>query len=492
MKPINIYTLSRITNETQLTGLDRQMSKRSYPLKIKSWEVESVRMLADRLYGILGNISLLNFYYSFQIPKLGKEFDLLCVSDNKVINIELKSRDVSDEKIKKQLEQNRQYLSLLGKNIRSYTYISDQDRLVRYTNSGRLVESDMEQLAMDMQNQDDFYEDHLEKLFVEEKYLVSPLTDPDKFLRREYFLTSQQRDIKKKILGNIGINPKCIQGFTGLPGTGKTLLLYDIAMEMSDKDKVCVLHYGSYPEEMVMLNSRLKRIDFYQCNGNDTEYIQCINQYKAVFIDEGHRISKDVLQQVVEITSEAMIPVIISYDNESGIATSERRFSNVDSIEALPEYVKYTLTNRIRMNAELSSFIGIIMKLELKHRRKEYPSVSVSYANNANEATAFVKDYKHRGYIYIRKANEDIDSENHEDEIDSTIATCKEFDKVVMVIDDSYSYDNEGNLISSSCESNESSVRMLFHGLSRAKSQIALVVVNNASVFDNIMKCLQG
>lgn len=60
----------------------------------------------------------LRLFYSFQIPKLGKEFDLLQIKDDQIVNIELKSGSVSDEAIRRQLIQNRYYLSVFGKPIR--------------------------------------------------------------------------------------------------------------------------------------------------------------------------------------------------------------------------------------------------------------------------------------------------------------------------------------------------------------------------------------
>ena len=45
----------------------------------------------------------LRFFYSYQIPRLGKEFDLLQIKEDQIINIELKSGVVSDEAIRRQL-----------------------------------------------------------------------------------------------------------------------------------------------------------------------------------------------------------------------------------------------------------------------------------------------------------------------------------------------------------------------------------------------------
>lgn len=42
------------------------------------------------------------FFYSFQIPRLGKEFDLLQIREDQIVNVELKSGAVSDEALRKQ------------------------------------------------------------------------------------------------------------------------------------------------------------------------------------------------------------------------------------------------------------------------------------------------------------------------------------------------------------------------------------------------------
>ncbi|MCR5507656.1 MAG: ATP-binding protein [Lachnospiraceae bacterium] len=512
MKAINIYVLTRIDRAGDITRAERQMSGRSYYLKVKDWEIAGLRDLTGHLYGILGDISYLDFFYSFTIPKLGKEFDLLRINDDTVINIELKSHSISDERIKYQLALNRNYLASLGRSIRSYTYISSEDRLVRLSNSGNLIESDWDSLSRDILGQNDCEKDNIEQFFSEEKYLISPLTDPERFLRGSYFLTSQQRDIKKQILGNIknphnGIIP--MQGFMGLPGTGKTLLLYDIAMELSSGSRrVCVLHFGSFPDEMKMLDNRLKRIDFFPCAGLTT--LPGLDAYGCIFVDEGHRMSRQLLDELTALNAGKGIPVIISYDYEAIISPHERPDDAGELIDSLPDLIRYRLTNRIRMNIELSSFISCAMRYNpapgsgAAHRMKAYPSVSIYYANDPAEAGILLNDRIRNGYTYIA---------------DNAMATCREFDKVVMLIDGSFYYDEDGFLRSkhpeipvpgpetpAASETPQSastheisvqkdaalSVRRLFHGLNRAKSALSVIVINNPEVFGTLLTIAQG
>ena len=114
---------------------------------MRTWELESMSSLVRELEAHMDEVYALRFFYSFQIPRLGKEFDLLQIKDEQIVNIELKSGAVSDETIRKQLIQNRYYLSVLGRPIYSYTYISSQNRLVRLTNHDHISDASWQQLC---------------------------------------------------------------------------------------------------------------------------------------------------------------------------------------------------------------------------------------------------------------------------------------------------------------------------------------------------------
>ena len=126
MKAISIYALTRNQSMECVQKLERQLSGRDFFLRIKEWELESMKALTAELETCMEvkqlelhmeEVYKLRLFYSFQIPKLGKEFDLLQIKDDQIVNIELKSGSVSDEAIRRQLIQNRYYLSVFGKPI---------------------------------------------------------------------------------------------------------------------------------------------------------------------------------------------------------------------------------------------------------------------------------------------------------------------------------------------------------------------------------------
>ena len=370
MKAISIYTITRNQNTEYLQKLERQLSGRDVFLKIREWELDSMKALVSGLERHMQAVYALRFFYSFQIPRLGKEFDLLQIKEDQIVNIELKSGVVSDEAICRQLLQNRYYLSVLGRTIHSYTYISSQNRLVRLTNHDHIAEADWDELCRDLKRESTDYDGNIEELFRAELYLISPLREPERFLQKEYFLTAQQRDIERQILKGIRAKHSDYYWFSGLPGTGKTLLLYDLAMKLSVRQRVCMIHCGESGEDWRILHKRLRRIDFLSdrqlslqtAKQTMTENVCAeeafdtfLKPYSAILVDEAHLLSVEKLNVLLDMSEDR--PIIFSSDSEEMISPKEIDQSTMKRMEELPNLQTFRLTNRIRTNAELSSFI---------------------------------------------------------------------------------------------------------------------------------------
>lgn len=470
MKSISIYALTRKQNIEHLQKLEQQLSGREHMLKMKEWELESMRALVERLELHMQDVSALRLFYSFQIPRLGKEFDLLQIRENQIINIELKSGAVSEEAIQKQLIQNRYYLSALGKPIQSYTYISSQNRLMRLTNHDHVIEASWNQLCAALQKEGKDYSDDIENLFRAEWYLFSPLTEPNRFLNKEYFLTAQQRDIKRQILKKICEEQTGYFSFSGLPGTGKTLLLYDIAMKLSNRQQVCIIHCGEAGKKWEILHKRLQRIDFLSDNQLETQF--SLEDYHAILVDEAHLLSVEKLNVLLNMSEDR--PIIFSSDSEEMISPKEIDQSTMKRMEELPNLQTFRLTNRIRTNAELSSFIQNMMHLPVRKNQNEFPHVSVVYANDTKEADTLVQDYIRQGYQYFSQMGN----------AELRITAVRDTEQMVVMLDERYYYDEDQYLRSRNpMQNGQSEVRRLFHLLNQAKENLAFVVKENETLY---------
>ena len=138
------------------------------------------------------------FIYSYSIPQLGKEFDLIKTTRDCCLNIELKSQLIPVEQIQCQLKQNKHFLKMLNKEKNYFfTYISVANQLYQLTEEG-IQEQSLDKLEEVLSGTVAEAID-LDDIFTPKNILVSPLNSPDEFLQGKYLLTEHQDNIKKWI-----------------------------------------------------------------------------------------------------------------------------------------------------------------------------------------------------------------------------------------------------------------------------------------------------
>ena len=117
MRAMNLYLLSRAAGGEGFSRLAQELDGSAYCKEYSRHEALSLRCLIDALSPVLKEkaegapaawISLLDgFYFSYTIAHISKEFDLLKLSADggSILNIELKSEEIEEGRIRKQLEQ---------------------------------------------------------------------------------------------------------------------------------------------------------------------------------------------------------------------------------------------------------------------------------------------------------------------------------------------------------------------------------------------------
>lgn len=491
-KPVNLYILSRIMEENTYRRVEKHASGKDELKKTQSHEIKSLRQLVDAFLEYEVPIkSLDGFFLGYQIPQIGKEFDLLKFTESRCLNIEIKSQEIPEENIKNQLKKNKYYLSHLAKETTFYTVITDSLTTYKLTDDNELKQIDFSEVVKAVEMFNDNYLMLIDNMFRASDYLVSPLNTPNKFINGEYFLTQAQEQIKKEILSDI--KNLAIEGFysiIGKPGTGKTLLVYDIAQELAKEGKTLVIHCGKISSGQNILNKSINNLSVISA-GSVGQYPEKIKNSKYILVDETHRFYSTQFKDLCDQVKNNKKICIFSSDPEQILSKAEKRSDIVSKILELPLLGKYELSQKIRTNKELASFIISVKNLNRKPQiPMDYTNVSLSYANTVTEAKKIIEYFKSQGYIFINYSKSNYISSpyaGYDEDFDTHHVIGQEFDKVLMLMDQSFYYD-KNNILQGVPHPNPDYLypNLFYQGITRVREKIALVVVNAPELFEKI------
>ena len=467
MRSVNLYLLTRDRDSTTYTAFENILSDRQERVRVKECEFHSLQRFVEVLCQKGVSIEELEgFYYSYTIHQIGKEFDLLKVCANKrVLNIELKSQIVSEEKMERQLLKNRYYLKPLAPVLEFYTYVEETNTLYTLKNN-QLCPADFGELIQSMREFTEFERENLDRLLRAKDYLISPLNMPQEFLEDRYFLTQQQETIRRTILEG----ESQFWGITGIAGTGKTLLLYDLAKKLAARGKICIIHCGMLCEGHICLNRMMPSIDIF----SEAEVAEIsTTDYRFFLVDEAQRMSVETFKLLVQMAEREGKICIFAYDYYQILSKSEKRRNIPKRLEALPDFQEQKLSGRIRSNREMNAFINTLLDLNNKdfHSGYTYKNVDVLYAET------FI-------------------------EYDNPIAGCQgdisaletaglEFESVIITLTSHFRYNEKGILQGNAHPNPDTSYyRLLFQSVSRTRERLCIVVIGAEKLFEKVLSIL--
>ncbi len=490
MKTINILSLIQAKNSLEDENYTKFLTH--YGIEIKDEEIIDLKHLIDTLNYRDGIKRIFNQYYiGFKIPQVAKEFDLLRFSDESIINIELK-KDSTEDKILKQLKQNRYYLKFTNKKVYNFTFVSSTSKLYNLKEDDTLVEVKFETLAKLLYEQKVKIIENINKLFNPSDYLVSPFNSTQKFIENKYFLTQQQESFKSKIITTLQdtIKPNFI-AVTGSAGTGKTLLTYDIAKEVKAQGlEVLIIHCGYLNNGHNMLNTTYawKIIEIKNYNNYD------FSNYDLIIVDEAQRMYplqiEDIESKIININGNC----IFSYDKVQTLSSWEERNNIGQKIEDITAIISCKLSEKIRTNKEIALFIKRLFNANNNHMLEQQNNIELNYFKNDLDAKEYLENINSIEWEIIRYTPSQYKVEVHKKYTLTTSKTShqiigQEFDNVVIVIDKCFFY-NEAGKLQYRCRSYYHPVKMLFQNLTRARKKLNIVIVDNSEVLDRCLTIL--
>lgn len=123
-------------NETLSESYVRYICGIAGERQYKHQEILDVKCLLDNI--CLPAEKATGFLFGYVVPQLNKEFDLLKITESTCLNIELKSSEVSAERIERQLRQNTHYLKLLNKHYYPFFLFLQPCQFLRWMNKAKL------------------------------------------------------------------------------------------------------------------------------------------------------------------------------------------------------------------------------------------------------------------------------------------------------------------------------------------------------------------
>ena len=495
MKSANILSISELTDSNLLENYFKYLN-----ISMKEHEIQTLKRFCDNV-GKIENLAEYfdHFFISYVIPQISKEFDLLRISKNGIINIEMK-QDASIAKIQKQLAQNKYYLSYLKKPLYLIAYIEKENKLYLLDEGEHVVDIDFSTLLSLLEQQEDFFCGDLDILFDPSIFLVSPFNSTEQFINDQYFLTSQQEEICRELLSFIkNETGKRIFSIKGNPGTGKTLLLYHFAkILLKEHVEFSIVHVGNlncgqqflrdeYSWPIYAVKETCKLV--YEIQKNKDK-----SKISVIILDEAQRISEYQFEMILKILDSCKVKAVIGFDPRQTLSDFEKESGVVDKLKTF-SFKICELTKKIRTNKKISSFVRALFDLK---------SFDGTHAENVSVVHFFqdkdAKDYisHKRNYKFITYTPS-LYNPNHiysfQDDVPEAETSHQvigqEFDNVIVIIDSLFYYDDNGVLSCCTRYGNPyDQVKMLFQAVTRVRGNLEIVVVNNPKVFNEILNLL--
>lgn len=491
MRNINILSIIEAYRKLSNTLFQKLMNSYGITSGIKNYELNGIEAFVDELLKANNNISIVNRYYlGYSIPQIGKEFDLLRFGHNYIINIEIKTES-SIEKILKQQQKNKYYLSFLDKPLHIYTFISNENKLYKLVirnNGDEIEEITFNELCNILMSQEVVTFNNIDDLFNPSDYLVSPFNSPEKFMSEGYFLTVQQEQIYKEIQTKLSDTATNFIALTGGAGTGKTLLTYHIAKETIQRGKkVLILHCAPLNSGHQIL------MDEYNWSIYMPKYAPNTIDFDLIIIDEAQRMYPYQFDKYIKEVRTLNKKCIFSYDEKQYLRDNEKQDHTKERIEKELLCTPYKLTDKIRTNKEIAYFIRQLFNIKKNIPNIDYTNIELTYCKDCYSAKLLLQELLERGwktpnYTPGTRSFFHYEAYLSNDTESAHSVVGQEFNNVVVVIDESFKYNSQGDLIADNTYYSQR--QMLYQIITRTRKKLHIVIINNEVMLNRCIDIL--
>lgn len=458
------------------------------------------------------------FYFGIPSPIYGEaDFDILKISKSKIVNIQLKD-EVSMKKTREQFlnkiiqtfEKQNVIINILkdkSNNIKhSYNilFIRNEGKvfLEEKNNLSEISFNDVLDILSSSQSKE-ISEDvnYLENLLPSD-YLISPISDPDKFINNKYLLTQEQKEVKRKINNCIKKkNSMNVLAVSGEAGTGKTLLALDIARELSNSYEIVYIFGGNLKDGHDILKNELPRIHFLSALDAQQYDENELLHFDIIIVDEAQRLRRELVSKLGSWSGKGKNKgkYLLFFKDENqilGPKDSGAVIQNMSQITPLKKvirtnkYISYIIDVLLHGNRVKSRYIKTnfseIQKNDFLYKVRK--NVKFKFFKNSEYAQLWINQMVENGYKFLAPTEDRYNkssSDLYTGYENTHNAIGKQYPLVVTYIDENLIFE-DGKLKQKNSEYYYLE-REFYTNATRATNKLAIAVVNNTEVFDRLI-----
>lgn len=224
-----------------------------------------------------------------------------------------------------------------------------------------------------------------------------------------------------------------------------------------------------------------------------SKYAPDIDDYDLIIVDEAQRMYPYQFNKIKTEILNSDKKCIFSYDEKQYLRMGEKNYKIGERTEIELSCKPYILTDKIRTNKEIASFIKQLFNIKINIPNTTYPNVELLYSSNYVSAKIMLRDLEANGWKvpnYTPGTRTLFDYENYQsndpDCAHSVIG--QEFDNIAIAIDCHFAYDTTGQLVASNVYYSQK--QMLYQIITRTRKKLCVVIIDNEIMLNRCIDIL--
>jgi superfamily I DNA/RNA helicase len=219
-----------------------------------------------------------------------------------------------------------------------------------------------------------------------------------------------------------------------------------------------------------------------------------LEQFDFICVDETQRLYGSALAIILELYNEGKIEgCIFSYDFMQCLSKREIRRNNPKKLRDIDGFKEMKLSDRIRTNKVIYSFIRTMLRLtEVPRKPMNYDCIDIVYANDITESDRLLRLYENKGYTFITFTPSQFvpnGIDHYSININSHQVIGQEFDNVVVIMDNNFRHNVDGDLEGKEHPNPDYLfARLFYQNISRTRERLCIIVLNNPKMFRQLLQ----